>query len=111
MPALRGLVWHEPASGEHYATAAGIVLLARDPSAVFPQCRILADAYRATEPDGDPRDHEDIRAPMPLAVGAPSPSSIATPGHGLLPDHLPRSGREHRPPARAGGPAGGDPGG
>ena len=26
---LRGLVWHEASSGEHYATAAGIVLLAR----------------------------------------------------------------------------------
>jgi len=66
--ALRGLVWHDTVSGQHFATAAGIVLLARDPSAVFPQCRILADAYRSTEPDGDPRDHEDIRAPMPLAV-------------------------------------------
>lgn len=66
--ALRGLVWHEPGSGEHYATAAGIVLLAKDPSAVFPQCRILADAYRGAEPDGDPRDHEDIRAPMPAAI-------------------------------------------
>lgn len=66
--ALRGLVWCDPSSGQHYATAAGIVLLANDPSAVFPQCRILADAYRSTEPDGDPRDHEDIRAPMPLAV-------------------------------------------
>lgn len=66
--ALRGLVWHDPASREHYATAAGIVLLAKDPSAVFPQCRILADAYRSTEPDGDPRDHEDIRGPMPLVI-------------------------------------------
>ena len=66
--ALRGLVWHEPTSGEHYATAAGIVLLAKDPSAVFPQCRILADAYRSAEPDGAPRDHEDIRGPMPLAI-------------------------------------------
>jgi len=65
---LRGLVWHDPASREHYATAAGIVLLAKDPSAVFPQCRILADAYRSTEPDGDPRDHEDIRGPMPLVI-------------------------------------------
>jgi len=35
---------------------------------VFPQCRILADAYRGAEPDGDPRDHDDIRAPMPLAI-------------------------------------------
>ncbi|MEX0804107.1 MAG: helix-turn-helix domain-containing protein [Candidatus Binatia bacterium] len=65
---LRGLVWQEPNSGEHYATAAGIVLLAKDPSAVFPQCRILADAYRGVEADGDPRDHEDIRGPMPVAV-------------------------------------------
>jgi predicted HTH transcriptional regulator len=66
--ALRGLIWHDPSSGEHYATAAGIVLLARDPSAVFPQCRILADAYRGIEPDGNPRDHEDIRGPMPLVI-------------------------------------------
>jgi predicted HTH transcriptional regulator len=65
---LRGLIWHDPDTGEHYATAAGIVLLAKDPSAVFPQCRILADAYRGTEPDGTPRDHEDIRAPMPVAI-------------------------------------------
>lgn len=66
--AARGLVWRDLGSGEIYATAAGIVLLARDPSMVFPQCRILADAYRSTEPDGDPRDHEDIRSPMPLAI-------------------------------------------
>jgi len=65
---LRGLVWYDPALREHYATAAGIVLLAKDPSAVFPQCRILADSYRSTLPDGDPRDHEDIRGPMPLAI-------------------------------------------
>jgi predicted HTH transcriptional regulator len=65
---MRGLVWHDSTSSDDYATAAGIVLLAKDPSAVFPQCRILADAYRSTEPDGDPRDHEDIRGPMPLAI-------------------------------------------
>ncbi|MBN1984136.1 MAG: DUF4062 domain-containing protein [Chitinivibrionales bacterium] len=65
---LRGLVWHDSVSGEHYATAAGIVLLAGNPSAVFPQCRILADAYRSTEPDGDPRDQEDIRGPMAVVI-------------------------------------------
>ena len=64
----RGLAWRDQGTGETYATAAGIVLLAKDPSMVFPQCRILADAYRSTEPDGDPRDHEDIRTPMPLAI-------------------------------------------
>ncbi len=65
---LRGLVWHDPQAGDHYSTAAGILLLCRDPSAVFPQCRILADAYRGAEADGDPRDHEDIRGPIPLTV-------------------------------------------
>lgn len=68
MASLRGLVWHDPQSGQHYATAAGILLLATDPSAVFPQCRILADAYRSTRPDGDPRDHDDIRAPLSIAI-------------------------------------------
>ena len=65
---VRGLVWHDPDSGEHFATAAGIVLLAKDPSAVFPQCRVLADAYRGAEPDGNPGDHEDIRGPMPVVI-------------------------------------------
>ncbi len=65
---LRGLVWHDPVSDVHYATAAGIVLLSKDPSAVFPQCRILADAFRGAEPDGDPHDHEDIRGPMPEVI-------------------------------------------
>jgi ATP-dependent DNA helicase RecG len=64
----RGLVWFDPGAGEHYATAAGIVLLARDPSAIFPQCRILADAYRNTEPDGKPDDYENICGPMPTAI-------------------------------------------
>ncbi len=66
--ALRGLVWSEPHSGTHFATAAGIVLLAKDPSVVFPHCRILADSYRSGKPDGEPRDHEDIRGPMPLVI-------------------------------------------
>lgn len=65
---VRGLVWYDSQADEHYATAAGIVLLAKDPPAVFPHCRILADAYRGSEPDGDPRDHEDIRRPMPMAI-------------------------------------------
>ena len=64
----RGLIWNDPDDGAHYATAAGVVLLARDPSAVFPHCRILADAYRGIEPDGDPADQTDFRDPMPLAI-------------------------------------------
>jgi predicted HTH transcriptional regulator len=64
----RGLVWNDADAKIHFATAAGIVLLARDPSIVFPHCRILADAYRGAEPDGDPMDHVDFREPMPLAI-------------------------------------------
>jgi len=63
-----GLAWQDPATGEHFATAAGIVMLARDPSAVFPQCRIMADAFRGAEADGKPRDQEDIREPLPRAI-------------------------------------------
>jgi len=66
--AARGLVWRDSITGEPYATAAGIVLLAKDPSVVFPQCRILAGAHRGAEPDGDPRDHEDICSAMPTAI-------------------------------------------
>jgi predicted HTH transcriptional regulator len=65
---LRGLVWRDAESKEYWATAAGTVILAKDPSAIFPQCRILADAYRGDVPDGEPIDHEDIRQPMPLAI-------------------------------------------
>lgn len=65
---LRGLVWTDPDSGETWATAAGIVLLGKDPSVVLPQCRIIADAYRGSEADGDPIDSDDIRQPAPIAI-------------------------------------------
>lgn len=66
--ALRGLIVRDPEHSEHFVTAAGLVFLGRDPSAVFPHCRVSADAYRGTELDGDPNDQEDIRGPMPLVV-------------------------------------------
>lgn len=65
---IRGLIWFDPETNEHYATAAGIVLLGNDPSAVFPQSRFLADAYRGAVSDGSPADQEDIRGPAPLAI-------------------------------------------
>lgn len=64
---LRGLICQDSNSGERYATAAGIVLLAKDPTAVFPQCRIAANAYGATE-KGEPIDRRDIRQPLPRAI-------------------------------------------
>ena len=64
----RSLLWQNPDDGKSYATAAGVVLLHGDPSSLFPQCRILADAYRGTERISTPDDQEDIRLPMPLAI-------------------------------------------
>jgi len=64
---IRGIIWTD-SDGKHYATAAGTVLLAPDPSAVLPHCRFLADAYRGDSPDGNPSDQEDIRAPLPIAI-------------------------------------------
>ena len=64
----RGLIWTDTDAGEPYATAAGVVLLADDPSTVFPQCRILADAYHGTEKTSKPCDQEDIRSPAAKAI-------------------------------------------
>lgn len=64
----RGLLWSDSDSGKEYATGAGVVILANDPSIAFPHCRILADAFRGTEKTSRPSDQEDIRAPMPKAI-------------------------------------------
>jgi len=64
----RGLVWYDRESDEFFCTAAGVVFAAPDPSAVFPQCRILADAFRGFEPDDESTDNEVIRSAMPLAI-------------------------------------------
>ncbi len=59
---LRGLVWQDSASGDHYATAAGIVLLTKDPfrvaasrprtSALGPKRTATARRYRTGLPAG-----------------------------------------------------------
>jgi predicted HTH transcriptional regulator len=64
----RGLLWNDPDSGQDYATAAAVLLLADDPSITFPHCRILADAFRGSEKTSQPSDQEDIREPMPKAI-------------------------------------------
>ncbi len=64
----RGLLWQNPDDGMSYATAAAIVLLNDDPSSRFPQCRILADAYKGTERISKPDDQEEIREPMSAAI-------------------------------------------
>ncbi len=43
---VRGLVWRDGESGDLYPTAGGVVFLGHDPAMRFPQCQVLADAYR-----------------------------------------------------------------
>lgn len=66
----RGLLWRERSTNAHYALAGGLVFLGKNPSVLFPHCRILADAYRGNEPDPNPTDQATISMPAPLAVDA-----------------------------------------
>ncbi len=64
----RGLLRHDQKTGSLTASAAGVVLLAKDPTVAYPQCRILADAFHGSEATSKPDDQEDIRLPMPVAI-------------------------------------------
>lgn len=66
----RGLLWMERERGEYYALAAGVLFLGKNPAASFPQCKILADAYRGSEPDPNPSDQLTVSHPAPQAVQA-----------------------------------------
>jgi predicted HTH transcriptional regulator len=63
----RGLLWYDERHDRYRPTAAGLLLLGKAPEAVFPQCRIAANAYGGTE-KGEPIDRRDIRQPLPRAV-------------------------------------------
>lgn len=66
----RGLMWRDRKSGKHSALAAGVLFLGKNPSAPFPQCRVMADAFRGIEPDPTPSDQLTISAPAPKAIDA-----------------------------------------
>jgi ATP-dependent DNA helicase RecG len=66
----RGLLWRDRKTGQHHALAAGILFLGRNPSAPFPQSRIMADAYRGIEPDPTPSDQMTVSVPAPKAIDA-----------------------------------------
>lgn len=48
--------------------ASGLLLLGNNPSEVFPQCRILSDAYVGTETDPTPNDQVTISGPASRMV-------------------------------------------
>lgn len=60
----RGLIWQNDAI---HPTAAGMLLLGKNPEAFFPQVRIAANAFGGKE-RGEPIDRENIRDALPLAI-------------------------------------------
>lgn len=63
----RGFLWHDDKNDRHRPTAAGLLLLGKNPDSVFPQSRITANAYGGVE-KGEPIDRRDIRKPLPSAI-------------------------------------------
>ncbi len=63
----RGLLWFDDAAERYHPTAAGLLLLGKNPEVVFPQARISANAYGGIE-RGEPLDRDDIKAAMPFGV-------------------------------------------
>lgn len=65
----RGYLWRDEAN-QYFATAAGILLMAQDPSVCFAHCRIQIAAHAATVHSTNPLDHLSIRKPLPEAIDA-----------------------------------------
>jgi ATP-dependent DNA helicase RecG len=64
----RGLLWRKGEKGDHFATAAGFLLLGFRPGDRYPQCEILVDAYADTKISGKPRGQLNINAALPNAI-------------------------------------------
>jgi ATP-dependent DNA helicase RecG len=60
----RGYLWFDPETKKHFATAAGILLFAPDPSRAFPHARIQIDAYVGTERTARADDYDFLRGPV-----------------------------------------------
>jgi predicted HTH transcriptional regulator len=65
----RGYLWRDEAN-QYFATAAGILLMAHDPSVCFAHCRIQIAAHAGTVRSTNPLDHDSIRKPLPDAIDA-----------------------------------------
>jgi predicted HTH transcriptional regulator len=63
----RGLTWQNEDSRAIHPTAAGLLLLGKNPETFFPQVRIAANAFGGKE-RGEPIDREDIRDALPIAI-------------------------------------------
>jgi len=65
---VRGLVWRDGESGDLYPTAAGVVFLGHDPAMRFPQCQVLADAYRDIKITSKPFAQRKFSGPIPRLI-------------------------------------------
>ncbi len=63
----RGLIWQTEDSKSIHPTAAGLLLLGRNPETFFPQVRIAANAFGGKE-RGEPIDRENICDALPFAI-------------------------------------------
>lgn len=63
----RGMLWFDEKDRICRPTAAGLLMFGLSPDAVFPQCRIAANAYSGSS-RGDLVDRLDIKKPLPEAV-------------------------------------------
>lgn len=63
----RGYLWKDE-DENYFGTAAGILLLGKDPTAVFTHARIQLAAYPGTRRTHKLIDHDTIRKPLPLAI-------------------------------------------
>ena len=63
----RGMIWFDDKHNTYRPTAAGLLMFGISPDALFPQCRIAANAYSGPN-KGDLVDRLDIKRPLPLAI-------------------------------------------
>lgn len=64
----KGLVWKDSGIAGYKAMASGLLFFGKNPSDMFSQCRILADAYSGIESDHNPKDQDTISGPAPKMV-------------------------------------------
>jgi predicted HTH transcriptional regulator len=64
----RGYLWLHAASQKNKPTAAGLLLMGKDPSTIYPQCRIQLDVYPGRTKDSEAVVAETIRANIPTAI-------------------------------------------
>lgn len=67
---VRGLLWRDSEKVKLYPTAGGIVFLGKDPWLEYPQCQVLADAYRDTKVTSKPKAQDKFSGPVPQVIDA-----------------------------------------